>query len=137
MAAEFRIRVLSPMGEVLNTMARSLRVTAWDGQVGVLAGHAPMVELLAIGPTLVTEADGTERWLATVEGIMRVKRDEVVLLVAASEEAPEIDVERAHRALQRARERLGARPAEVDISRAELARSRAMNRLRVAEHAGR
>ncbi len=125
------------MGETLNTMARSLRVSAWDGQVGVLAGHAPMIELLAIGPTFVAEADGAHRWLATVNGIMHVKRDEVVLLVRAAEEAPEIDVERAQHALQRARERLAVRPDDLDVSRAELALARALNRLRVAELAGR
>lgn len=135
MAGDFRLRVLTPMGEVLDTRARSLRVTAWDGEVGVLARHAPMIEKLEIGSTVVTEADGTKRWLATIGGVMRVKRDEVVLLVGAAEEAAEIDVERAEKSLERARHRLATREGEIDISRAELALARATNRLRVAEHA--
>ena len=137
MASEFTLRVLTPMGEVLNTQARALRVTAWDGQTGVLARHAPMLTKLEIGVAVVTEAGGQKRWLATVGGVMRVKRDEVLLLVTAAEEAAEIDVERAQKALERARQRLAARHGEVDISRAELALARASNRLRVATQAHR
>ncbi len=137
MAGEFRLRVLTPMGEILRTRARSLCVTAWDGQLGVLGGHAPMVEKLEIGSTLVTESGGQRRWFATIAGVMRVKRGEVVLLVGAAEEAAEIDVERAHKALERARHRLVNREGEVDISRAELALARASNRLKVFEHADR
>lgn len=137
MASEFTLRVLTPMGEVLNTQARALRVTAWDGQTGVLARHAPMLTKLEIGVAVVTEAGGQKRWLATVGGVMRVKREEVLVLVTAAEEAAEIDVERAQKALERARQRLAARRGEVDISRAELALARAANRLRVATHARR
>ena len=137
MADDFRLKILTPMGEALSTRAQSLRVTAWDGQVGVLAHHAPIIEKLAIGSAMVTESDGRRRWFATVGGIMRVKDNQVVLLVGAAEEADQIDVERAQRALERARHRVTAREAEVDISRAELALARAINRLRVAQHAGR
>ena len=136
MAGEFRLRVLTPMGEVLRARAQALRVSAWDGQLGVLGGHAPMVEQLAIGSTVVTESSGKKRWFATIAGVMHVKRDEVVLMVGAAEEADEIDVERAHKALERAQHRLAIREGEVDISRAELALARAWNRLRVAEHVG-
>lgn len=124
------------MGEVLNTRAMALRVTAWDGQLGVLAGHAPLVEQLDIGSVIVTEPSGTKRWLATVGGVLHVKSDGVVILVDAAEEAEQIDVERARRALERAEQRLATRQDETDVTRAELALARAANRLRVAQYAG-
>ncbi len=131
---QFALRILTPMGEAVNTDARAIRVEAWDGQVGVLARHAPMITELEIGSAVITEADGERRWFAMVGGVMRVKEGEVVLMVSAAEEAEEIDVDRARRALQRAEQRLAAREGEVDLSRAELALARAMNRLKVAEH---
>ncbi len=134
MPRSFPVRVLTPMGQVLATRATGLRVSAADGFVGVMAHHAPMVTELAIGSLVVTESEGERRHFAIVGGVMRVKRDEVLLLVEAAEEAEEIDVERARRALERARERLvHGDPAVSDISRAELALARARNRLRVAE----
>jgi F-type H+-transporting ATPase subunit epsilon len=133
---EFKLRVLTPMGETLSTDVISLRVNAWDGQLGVLAEHAPMVARLRIGAAVITEPDGEKRWVATVGGLLRVKQDEVVLMVEAAEEAEEIDVERAERALERAQHRLDTRQEETDITRAELALARATNRLKVAEHVG-
>ena len=109
MAGTFALRVLTPMGEVLSTRAKSLQISAYDGLVGVLARHAPMVTELDLG------------------------RAEVVVLTEAAEEAAEIDIERAQHALERARQRLSARERGVDVSRAELAFARALNRLRVAE----
>lgn len=135
-ASDFKLRILTPMGEPLNTRARALRVEAWGGQLGVLARHAPMIAQLRIGQAVVTETGGEKRWFATVDGVLQVKDDEVVMLVGAAEEAEEIDIERAERALERAQQRLAAREDETDISRAELALARAMNRLTVARRVG-
>jgi F-type H+-transporting ATPase subunit epsilon len=135
-APDFRLRVITPMGEVLDTRAVAIRVPAWDGQLGVLAHHAAMIARLRIGSVVVTEPGGEKRWLATVQGMIRVNEDDVVLLVNAAEEAEDIDVERAERALERAEHRLAARGDETDLSRAELALARATTRLKVAEHIG-
>lgn len=133
---DFKLLVLTPMGEVLDTRAVALRVTAWDGQLGVLAHHAPMVAQLEIGPSVVTEADGERRWLATASGVLRVTSNEVVLMVQAAEEAEEIDIERAQKAFERAEHRLSTRGDSTDMSRAELALARAANRLKVAQQIG-
>ncbi|NLO07895.1 MAG: ATP synthase F1 subunit epsilon [candidate division WS1 bacterium] len=133
MAGTFALRVLTPMGEVLSTRAKSLQISAYDGLVGVLARHAPMVTELDLGRAEVVEEDGDRRFIAIVGGVMHVRPDEVVVLTEAAEEAAEIDIERAQHALERARQRLSARERGVDVSRAELAFARALNRLRVAE----
>lgn len=125
------------METVLETEAVYLRAPAHDGLLGVMDDHAPMVAELQIGPVVVTEPSGNVRHFATVQGVMRVKDDEVVMLVAAAEEADRIDVERATRSLERAMDRLRTMPKEqMDIARAEMAVARAANRLKVAESAG-
>lgn len=133
----FTIRILTPMASVLNTEAVYLRAPATRGLLGVMAHHAPMVSHLAVGAAVVTEPSGEQRHFAVVDGILRVKHDEVVLLVRAAEEAEEIDVERAQMALDRATERLRAAAKDpVDLARAEMALARAANRLNVAVRAG-
>ncbi|MGD9494768.1 MAG: ATP synthase F1 subunit epsilon [Armatimonadota bacterium] len=129
-----KVRILTPMGEVLDTIAIYVRAPAPDGLFGVMARHAPMVADLTIGATRVTGTDGALRYFATTNGVLRVSGEEVLVLVDAAEEADRIDIERAHRALERARHRLAAAArGAVDVARAELALARAMNRLRVAE----
>lgn len=136
-APTFAVRILTPMGEVLATEAVYVRAPAREGLLGVMAGHAPMVARLEIGDVVVTEPSGARRHVATVEGVLQVEDDEVLMLAEAAEEAEEIDVERARRALRRAHERLERPDSEdIDLMRAELALSRARNRLRVVEQAG-
>ncbi len=131
-----KVRILTPMGEVLDTTAGYLRVPAADGLMGVMARHAPLVARLAIGAVEVTEAPGRTRYFATTDGVLHVTRGEALVLVDAAEEAAEIDIDRARRALERAQHRLASRPgATVNVVRAELALARALNRLRVAERA--
>lgn len=133
----FPVRILTPMDTALTTDAVYVRAPAREGLLGVMANHAPMVAELLIGGAVVTEPSGETRHFAMVEGVLHVKHDEVVIVVGAAEEADRIDVERARRALARARERLRARRRDqVDIRRAELALARAANRLNVAERAG-
>lgn len=136
-AAGFQLRILTPMGTALSTEAAYLRAPAREGQLGIMENHAPMVAELLIGALVVTEPSGEVRYIATIEGVLRVKDDEVVVLVGAAEEADEIDVERAQRALDRARARMRTTPEEeVNLERAQLALARAANRLRVVEQAG-
>ncbi|MEA3400194.1 MAG: ATP synthase F1 subunit epsilon [Armatimonadota bacterium] len=136
MPEAFNVRILTPMGEVADATAVYVRARATDGLVGVMARHAPMLTRLGIGPIVITEPGGDRRHFATVGGVLWVRRDGVVALVEAAEEAAEIDVERARRALERAQTRLReARRGDIDVARAELALSRARNRLRVAAHA--
>jgi len=132
----FLVRILTPLGQVVRASAIYVRVPAADGLLGVMAGHAPAVARVAVGPVRITEPGGQERWFAATGGVLRVTRREVLLLVDAAEEADAIDVERARLALERAQHRLHGRATGVDLSRAELALARALNRLRVAEHAG-
>jgi F-type H+-transporting ATPase subunit epsilon len=137
MPKSFPVRILTPLGEVARMAATYLRVPTADGLLGIMAGHAPLVAQIAIGPVRLTEPEGNNRWFATTTGVLRVTREEALLLVEAAEEAAAIDVERARRAFERAQYRLRRRPPETDISRAELALARALNRLRVAEYAER
>ena len=132
----FKVRVLTPMGEVLDATASYLRAPAADGLLGVMARHAPMVAELVIGAIEVTDPADRARHFATSGGLLRVTRREALVLVDAAEEADAIDIDRARRALERAQHRLAATSGGgVDISRAELALARALNRLRVAQSA--
>ena len=45
--ATLRVRVISPERMVYTGDASALVAPAWDGQVGILPGHAPMIVLLA------------------------------------------------------------------------------------------
>ncbi len=110
------------------------------GYLGVRIGHAPLLSSLSTGLVTLHCADG-DTFIAVTGGMMEVFDNRVTVLADAAERAAEIDIGRARRAMQRAKERLAAAYTpdgrrEVDPERARMALARALNRLHTAEKAG-
>jgi F-type H+-transporting ATPase subunit epsilon len=106
------------------------------GEFGVLEGHVPFLSGIVPGELRFTAAGKTERFAVT-SGFAEVSENEVSVLVDAAEPARDVDLERARKAFERAKERLAKRGAEdIDFVRAEAALRRAMARIKVAEKQG-
>lgn len=137
MPGSLTLRVITPEAIVLDQSVESAVVPATDGLTGILPRHAPMVVALDAG-VLKCVAAGREQRLFVAGGFAEVQSDTVRVITQASERPTDIDVERAQRAAERARERLHAGEAapgeELDVLRAEAALRRALQRLRTAEH---
>jgi F-type H+-transporting ATPase subunit epsilon len=105
-----------------------------DGEFGVLPGH--VLFLSGIIPGELRYTSGSEREsMAVTTGFAEVSNDKVSVLVEAAEKVGDIDVDRARKAVERARERLAKERAteDIDFLRAENALKRAIIRLKVAE----
>ena len=78
--ATLRVRLVSPEKVVFNGDASALVAPAWDGMVGILPDHAPMIVLLGLGKlTLETPGGGAEAY-HVAGGVLRVEKNEVVIL---------------------------------------------------------
>jgi F-type H+-transporting ATPase subunit epsilon len=104
------------------------------GEFGVLEGHVPFLSGIEPGELRFTSGSQTERFLVTT-GFSEVSNDKVSVLVDAAEKATEIDLDRARKSMERAKERLATdRGSEdVDFLRAEAALKRAIVRMRISE----
>ena len=130
MAGTLTLKVISPERLVFQGEVRSLVFPGADGFFGVLARHAPMISLLGTEMIRYQELDGTENRMAITGGFAEVRDNRVTLLVDAGELAGDIDRHRAMAARDRARERLTHRTdPDVDVDRAEAALQRALARL--------
>ena len=128
----FLVRIVSPDGELYRQYAVSLVAPALDGYLGVLKNHAPMIAALDIGELLIRTPDEEIISLAVGGGFMEVSRDYVTVLCDTAEFREVIDIARATRDLEEARERLSKKFSEVEVERAQVALRKAMNRLKVA-----
>ena len=109
-------------GEAVAVNARTL-----EGEIGVLAGHAPLLGVLAEGHVVRLELEGgDEVRVAAHGGFISVSNNEVQILVEQAELAEEIDVSRARAAAERHQE-----AAEDDVE-GQAAYNRALARLRAA-----
>jgi len=134
MARTFSVEVLTPERVLFSSdQVVSLTVPAWEGSLGIMAFHAPLVAALRTGVITIKLANGDEERIATTGGFMEVADNRAVILCNIAELDHEIDVERARRALQRALDRLrNFQDPNIDRERARKAKERAMARLKAA-----
>lgn len=89
--AVLRVRVVSPSRTVYEGEASSLVAPAWDGKVGILPRHAPMITLLGAGVLSIDLVGGGSREIFVAGGALQVLDDEVTVLSEyAGEVAPEV-----------------------------------------------
>src|SRR5438874_532750 len=73
-----------------------------EGDIAFLAGHAPFIGALGIGPVTIEEPGGRQTKIAVHGGFVEVSHNKVTLLSDVAELAGDIDVARARDAQQRA-----------------------------------
>jgi F-type H+-transporting ATPase subunit epsilon len=135
-SAEFNMRVVTPDGEAWHGRATSVVIPGLDGYLGVWAHHEPLIAGVGVGSLMIkTAEERVVSFLAIAGGFAEVTQDGVTILAEAAEVAEDIDVIRASKVEERARERLSKHFSDIDITRARVALEKALNRKRVAERA--
>lgn len=90
MAGTLKLRVVSPQETVFEDEVVSVVLPAWDGKLGILPGHAPMIALLGGGTLVADLAGGGSRDFFLNRGVVKVEDDRITILSEyASTEAPE------------------------------------------------
>ena len=56
--ADLEVRVVSPEALLFEGASSSVVAPAWDGKVGILPGHAPMIALLGSGELTIDLFEG-------------------------------------------------------------------------------
>lgn len=129
---QFRLKIITPEKTFFDGETSQIVAKTTEGNIGILSGHAPYVANLISGPLKVMMPDGQFRVAAVSEGVLNVSADENVILASAVEWADEIDVERAKRSEEDARQRMERHNSQKEFDLAERKLKRALNRLTVA-----
>jgi F-type H+-transporting ATPase subunit epsilon len=129
------VEVITPEGPVYADEARMVIVPGAEGELGVLARHAPLVARLDPGETRVMRGENDWETFATGPGYFKVQHDVALVLVSSAAKAGEIDTSAAQQDLDDARKRLEQAEQDDDERAARRARREvadAENRLEVA-----
>ncbi len=135
MAHTFRLQIITPERSFFDAQVEMVVIIAPDGEIGIMAGHSPMVISMKEGAIRIQQ-NGKWRVAASSDGFATVTADEVLLLMQTVEWPEEIDRARAERDRQLAEEKIRQKKSmhEYYIARSMLAR--AMVRLRVSDRSG-
>ena len=131
--AKLHLEVVTPEKVMVSEDVEIVVAPGSLGEFGVLEGHVPFLSGILPGELRYTSGGRTERFSVST-GFAEVSNDRVSVLVDAAEKAGDIDMERAQKAAERARERLAKdRSEDIDFLRAEAGLKRAIMRIKVAE----
>ncbi len=78
--SELQVRVVSPDSVLYEGAAASVVAPAWDGRVGILAGHAPMIALLGLGELSIDLPSGGSERFFVAGGVLKVEGDDLMIL---------------------------------------------------------
>lgn len=134
MANTFHLQIITPERVFIDGQAEMVTIQAPDGEVGVAAGHSPVIVSMAEGEIRIKQ-NGQWREAAASDGTATVTPDRVLIMLQTVEWPEEIDERRARESEEQAREIMRQKCSMQEYTLAKAMLSRAMVRLRVAHNA--
>lgn len=128
----FKLTVVTPSKVVFDDEVNSVTVRTASGDVGILANHANYVAPLDIGRMKIVTGENS-RLAAVAGGMIKVDKEKTTILTSTCEWIDEIDVARAERAAQKARDYIENPTQLHTLEVANIKLKRALNRIEIAK----
>ncbi|NLB49165.1 MAG: ATP synthase F1 subunit epsilon [Erysipelotrichia bacterium] len=128
----FLLYIHTPFSRYYSGYVQEIIVATDEYVLGILPDHAPLVAKVKISKLVIVTANNRDTY-AVGEGLLNVKKDEVVLLVESIESKREIDIDRAKLAKDKAINKLKD-SYNIDKEKVQKALARANNRISVYEN---
>lgn len=101
--SELNVSVVAVDRKIWVGAAKSIVAKTTEGEIGIMPGHEPMLSLLVDGLVRIEPVDGDKVVVAVHGGFAAMDSDNVRILAETAELASDIDVDRAKKALDRAK----------------------------------
>ena len=130
---KYPLRVVSVERSLFEGDVEFVIANGAEGELGVLARHAPLMTILKPGPLRIQETFGGEEQVLFVGGgFLEVLPDRVTVLADVAEHAEEISIASAEEARRRAQEKLAGTLTSAEETEFQNALAMAEARLRLA-----
>lgn len=83
--AQLEVDLVAADRKVWSGAAKQVSAPAADGEIGILAGHTPLLSVLRDGTVRVTAVDGADVTVGISGGFLSVDSDAVTIVVDASD----------------------------------------------------
>lgn len=130
----FDISILAADKPFFNGKCESIIIPTSDGLYGIWANHQNLFSDIIPGMLEMRKQNGETVIAAVSEGIVKVEDGNVLVLVDTIELPEEIDINRAKRNADRAKEELLQKRSIRDYYQAQARMARALNRMKVKNH---
>ena len=127
----FQVSILAADRDFYEGPCESLVIPTLQGQYGILAHHRNLIAAVGPGTLHYKVPDKPEQIAAVSAGLIKVENNEVLILVDSAERPEDIDVNRARRAVDEAKEAMLQKKSIQEYRSAQTRLARAISRLRV------
>lgn len=129
------LKIITPDKEFYNEQIVQLNTESIEGKIGILPKHVPLIAVLKPSISEITTAKGEKKMLFSSTGVLKVTKNEVIMLCDACEWPENIDIERAKQSKERSEKRLQEKNDidNIDVDRAKLSLLRALMRIKIKE----
>lgn len=129
----FELKVITPERTFFDEQVEMVEFNTTEGEIGIYKGHVPTTVIVKPGVLTITIKDNDVKEAALHAGFVEILQDKVTILAEIIEWPGEIDLSRAEKARERAKNRLDSKATDTDVMRAETALLRAIARINVVK----
>lgn len=130
--ATFKFEILTPHDLVLAKDVERVILRTVEGDMGILANHAPFVSELAVGEMKVVAEDYEEKFFVS-GGFLEISRDKTLILADEAINIKDIDVVMAKKQAEEAKAKLDKLKEDRDIAATEKTLQEALTKVKLAE----
>lgn len=132
MANSFKLEVVTPLSKIFSKDVEFVMIRTTEGDMGILANHAPFVAGLATGEMKI-RANGQENFYYVSGGFIEISNNVVTILADEAMDVKDIDLEAARREAQIAKEKLEKAAEDMDIATVQKTLTQALTKVKIAE----
>lgn len=132
MTKTIQCEIVSAEASVYSGSAEQVVAAGILGDLGILAGHTPLLTELAPGPVRVLH-EGSEEHFYVSGGFIEVQPEKVIVLADTAVRASDLDEAAAEEARKQAIKAMEDKSAELDYTRAAAELSEALAQLRTIQ----
>jgi F-type H+-transporting ATPase subunit epsilon len=133
MENKIKLVIVTPEKPVLEKEVDFVALPAFEGEVGILPGHTPMVVELKYGLLRYKSENETDNF-AVMGGFAQVFGHEVSVFAESAELVDEINVEQARQEMQKAKHALLSKGKDIDIEAAQALIQKERVRIQLAQN---
>ncbi len=131
--ATFKLEVITPLKKVLEKEVERVILRTSEGDMGILAKHAPLVAELAVGEMKIKTDAGEERFFVA-GGFLEISKDRTLVLADEAINVKDIDVEVARKEAELAKQKLAKLKEDRDIAVTQKALESALTKVGMVEN---
>ncbi|MGF1759701.1 F0F1 ATP synthase subunit epsilon [Photobacterium sagamiensis] len=132
-AITFHLDVVSAEKKLFSGRAESIQVTGSEGELGIFAGHAPLLTAITPGMVRITKQNGEEEVIYLSGGMLEVQPSAATVLADTAIRGEDLDAAKAAEAKRQAEEHIQNQHDDINFAQAASDLAKAIAQLRVIE----